>query len=118
MKNCGDFQNIYLYRPYVDMRRQSSGLAEIVAEFEVGDPLSGDLFLFRSRRRNLIKAIYWDKNGFAMWTKRLSADTFPWPKSLDLDTVTLNVEQLRWLLDGVDYWKIKRYKDLDFKKIL
>lgn len=62
-----------------DMRRQINGLATIVQEGMGGDPLGGSLYLFQVKGRRVLKAVYWDRNGFCLWQKRLERDRFPWP---------------------------------------
>ena len=67
------------------------------------DPLSGHLYLFSNQDRRLLKALYWDKNGFCLWQKRLERDKFPWPRSEEAAR-EISVEQLRMLLGGIDFW--------------
>jgi transposase len=78
------------------------------------DPLSCHLFLFCNRTRKLLKIIWWDRTGFCLWLKRLEKDTFPWPKA-DSDTIEIDVERLRMLLSGIDFWKA--HKELKYSKI-
>ncbi|WP_139336495.1 IS66 family insertion sequence element accessory protein TnpB, partial [Pseudoalteromonas sp. SK20] len=63
--------------------------------------LSGALFVFCNKKRDKLKLLYWDKTGFALWYKRLDKHRFKWPK-LKRDTMTLNEQQLHWLLSGYD----------------
>ena len=71
---------IFLRPGFTDMRKAANGLGVIVQEQLELDPLSRNLFLFCNRRRNIFKALYWDRNGFCLWKKRLEKDRFPWPK--------------------------------------
>lgn len=64
------------------------------------DPFAPALFVFSNRRRDRIKILLWERTGFWLMIKRLEADRFKWPK--DADVVTLSVEQLHWLLAGID----------------
>ena len=73
MRAMGEFPKIYLYVPAVDMRKQLPGLSVMIADALGHDPFSGGLYMFRGRRRDLIKCVYWDKTGFAMWVKNLIA---------------------------------------------
>lgn len=100
-----DFSKVRVFvRPGVtDLRKQSSGLSIIIDEEQEHDPFSGNLYLFCNRRRTLLKAVYWDLNGFCLWQKKLEKQKFPWPSSEE--TVReITAEQLRWLLTGIDFW--------------
>ncbi len=107
-------ERVFLYRKPVDMRKQMDGLAIIVREVLNSDPLSGHLYIFTNRRRDKLKMLLWDKTGFIVWYKRLEQHRFPWPKRVDIDTLTLTGQQLSWLLDGVDVWRMKPHDELRF----
>ena len=62
---------IFFCTQHADMRRSFDGLAQIVREHLHADPLSGHLFVFRSRRGDRVKLLYWDDHGYAIWYKRL-----------------------------------------------
>jgi transposase len=72
---------IYVATAPVDMRKSFSGLAGAVLDVLDKDPQSGHLFLFVNRRRNLVKVLSWDENGFCLLCKRLSAGVFSLPDS-------------------------------------
>ncbi|QEN04147.1 transposase [Thiospirochaeta perfilievii] len=111
-----DFTNLSIYvRPGVtDMRKQINGLS-VLTEDEMGmDSGSGSLFLFCSRNRKTLKCIYWDRNGFCMWQKKLEKDKFPWPMTEE-DAQEITFEQLKLLLDGIDFWKA--HKEIKFKEM-
>ena len=63
-----------------DMRKSVNGLSLIVSDMLDLDPFSGHLFVFCNRRRNILKILYWDRNGFCMWYKRLEEDRFRWSR--------------------------------------
>ncbi len=86
-----------------DLRKQINGLAALAQTDMAGDPLSGHLYVFSNQDRRLLKALYWDKNGFCLWQKRLERDKFPWPRSEEAAR-EISVEQLRMLLSGIDFW--------------
>jgi transposase len=66
------------------------------------NPLSGDLFAFCNRRRDIVKILYWDENGFALWQKRLEEHRFCWPET-PKDAAAIGPRELEWLLAGLDY---------------
>jgi len=106
--------NIFVRPGVTDMRKQINGLS-ILTENEMGkDSGSGSLFLFCSRNRRNLKSIYWDKNGFAMWQKKLEKDKFPWPMTEE-EAQEITFEQLKLLLSGIDFWKA--HKPLYFKEM-
>jgi len=92
-----------------DMRKGFDTLAALVRDHLGGDPLSGDLFLFLSRRRDRIKILYWDSDGFAMWYKRLELGTYRLPRvRSDALSVEIKASELAMLLDGIDLRSVKR----------
>lgn len=105
MRPCGEDLKIYLYGTPIDMRKGRNGLAALAQEAMKCDPFSGGLFLYVGRRFNALKILYWERNGFALWSKRIeSGEKYHWPRLLEEEVVTLTVEQLNWLLDGYDIW--------------
>jgi transposase len=104
---------IYLCMAPTDMRKGFDTLAVLVREFLGQDPMSGHLFLFISRRRDRLKILYWDADGFAMWYKRLEQGTFRSPRSSADDAgVELKASELAMLLEGIDLKSVKRSKRL------
>ena len=85
--------NIYVRPGKTDMRKQINGLAIVVQQLKL-DPFSGSLFLFCNRRRYLLKILYWDRTGFALWQKRLEKDKFPWPRDRS-EVKQIDAEKLR-----------------------
>ena len=102
---------IWLCVAPADMRCSFDRLAELARDVTGQDPLSGHLFLFRSRGGDRLKVLYWDKDGFALWYKRLEEGTFKLPK-LDAaaTSVELRASELAMLLDGIDLKSVKRGK--------
>jgi transposase len=99
---------IFLCAQPADMRRSFDGLAQMVREFLGADPLSGHLFVFRSKRGDRIKLLYWDTDGLAIWYKRLEEGTFRFPAAAAAAGVTIGAADLAMLLDGVDLDSVKR----------
>lgn len=95
-------QRVFLAVGITDMRKSINGLSVLVEQAMGHDPFTGDMFVFCNRRRNMIKILYWDKNGFALWHKRLEKHRFYWPATTD-EVVSLEAKELEWLLAGLDY---------------
>lgn len=93
---------VFLALGSTDMRKAINGLSIMVEQHLSRDPFSGDLFVFCNRRRNMIKVLYWDKNGFCLWHKRLEKHKFQWPESAE-EVVMIGPRELEWLLDGLDF---------------
>ena len=92
---------VYLALGSTDLRKAVNGLSVLVEQAMGLDPFCGDLFVFCNRRQNIIKVLYWDDNGFALWYKRLEEHRFKWPKRAE-QVLKINVKQLGWLLAGLD----------------
>jgi len=91
---------IYIACGYTDLRRGIDGLAEIVQTRFKLDPFSNSLFLFCGRRRDRIKALYWEGDGFVLLYKRLEHGSFQWPRTLE-EMRELTPQQFRWLMEGL-----------------
>lgn len=94
---------IFVYFKPVDMRKAIDGLAALVINCLDETPSSGDLFIFRNKSGNKVKLIYWDRNGFVMFYKRLDKGRFKFPKNITCDSITITRERLDWLLMGFDF---------------
>jgi len=100
---------IYLYRGACDMRKSFDGLCGVVRSELGADPLSGSLFVFCNRRRTMVKVLYWDADGLAIWYKRLEQGRFAFPHMTSSDG-RIDRRQLAMLLEGVVPKKVsKRY---------
>lgn len=98
---------VYLHRAPVDFRLNINGLAALVEQSLGLDPFAPTLYVFSNRRRNRVKILGWDRNGFWLLLKRLEEDRFVWPAEADVPTLT--VEQLHWLLEGIDVGVVQRH---------
>ena len=97
----------------VDMRKSFDGLTGLVQEEFRQDPLTGHLFLFVNKRRDRMKAIFWDDDGFVIWYKRLEAGTWQLPivtAALTAAATTLELEphELAMILRGIDLKSARR----------
>ena len=86
-----------------DMRKSINGLAGLAQLVLRKDPLSGDLFIFCNRHRTIMKILYWNRNGFCLWLKKLEKHRFPWPRT-EQECLEITEQQLDWLLRGIDFW--------------
>jgi transposase len=87
-----------------DLRKGSNGLSVLIQNSMDYDPFSKSLFLFCNGEHRLMKIVYWDRNGFCLWQKKLQRDKFPWPNSEDAAR-EISFEQLKMLLDGINFFK-------------
>lgn len=105
---------IFVCAKPVDMRRSFNGLFALVQSLIQQDPYSGHIFLFRSRRGNFIKALWWDLDGWAIFAKRLEVGTFRFPdvRFVDGQYEPIEIErgELAMLLEGIDTGSVKRLK--------
>jgi transposase len=105
---------VFLCTLPTDMRKSFDSLTGLVQQQLGQDPLSGDLFVFRSKRGDRVKLLYWDQDGLAIWYKRLEEGTFVLPAANDQRAragehgLVLRPAELAMLLDGVDLASVKR----------
>jgi transposase len=109
---------VYLCEQPVDFRKGAASLAVWVEAQWLLNPFSEAFFVFRNRQRTAIKILYWERNGFCLWQKRLEKERFTWPKPGHSGTVTLSVQQLNWLLAGYDINLMKPHQRLNFQSVL
>jgi transposase len=105
---------IYVKPGYIDMRKQINALSVYVEESLNHNPLSGDLYIFCGKSRRTLKILYWDRNGFCMWQKRLEQDKFPWPLHEE-EVKEITEYELSMLLDGINFWNA--HKVLKFSAV-
>ena len=101
---------VFLCNVPVDMRLSFDRLALLAAEVHGENPLSGHLFVFHSRRRDRVKILYWDRDGLAIWHKRLEKGTFPFPQTSSGASLSLTPGELAMFLDGVNPKTVSREK--------
>ena len=110
MLSLGLNRRIFLYSLPTDMRKGFDGLSGLVRQHFDSTPLSGDLYVFINRRRDKIKILYWDADGFVLYYKRLERGTFELPKIGDKKVLELDRTTLMMLLEGVEIKSVKKRK--------
>ena len=91
---------VYIACGYTDLRRGIDGLASLVQQQFQLDPFTNALFLFCGRRRDRIKGLYWEGDGFVLVYKRLEQGSYQWPRSVN-EVRALTPQQYRWLMEGL-----------------
>ena len=104
-------EQVYLALGPTDLRKSIDGLALIVQESFKLDPFSRSLFVFCNRKRDKIKILEWDHNGFWLHYKRLEKDTFKWPDDKG-KSLAVSERELRWLLDGLTINEKRAHKEV------
>jgi transposase len=103
---------VYLCLTACDMRKSFDGLHALVRDYLTLDAFAGHLFVFASRRRDRVKILYWDRGGFAMWSKRLEEGTYavPLAERPEERRREITVQELGALLSGIDLNQATRRK--------
>jgi transposase len=105
----GQGARIWFAAEATDMRCGFDRLAERVRAVIGQDPLSGHLFVFRSRRGDRLKILLWEQDGFVLWYKRLESGVFKWPRMKEgTHSLELRASEFAMVLDGIDVSKLKR----------
>ena len=98
---------IWIAAGVTDLRRGFDGLSAQVQNTLQQQPFSGHIFLFRGRRGDIVKLLWWDGDGLCLFAKRLERGRFIWPK-VESGTVQLSRAQLSMLLEGIDWRRVER----------
>lgn len=107
---------IYMATGKVDMRKSIDGLSLLVHGVLNKDPLSGHLFVFTNKRADKLKILYWDRNGFCLWYKRLEKSAFRIPK-IPGEVFCVNPTELGMILEGIDLNHQKRLDALEIVSV-
>lgn len=94
----------------VDFRKGAEGLATLVREAMMADPFSGTVYVFRAKRADRIKLIFWDGTGLCLFAKRLEDGIFRWPRIED-GVMRLSAAQLSALLEGLDWRRVHEARE-------
>jgi transposase len=108
---------VYVAVGVTDMRKSINGLSILVEEQLELDPFSGHLFAFCNRKRNMVKVLYWDRNGFCLWHKRLERDRFRWPESPE-EVLDIDGRELNWVIDGLSLYQQEAHQRLLYSTVL
>jgi len=107
---------VFLALGATDMRKSINGLSLLVSEHLKLDPFSGSIFVFCNKKKNMLKILYWDTNGFCLWHKRLEKEFFKWPSSED-QILGIGKKELIWLTDGLDIYQTDAHKSIKYSAV-
>ncbi|MGI9134911.1 MAG: IS66 family insertion sequence element accessory protein TnpB [Rhodoferax sp.] len=107
---------VYLHRDAIDFRKNINGLASLVEHGLGMNVFASAVFVFGNRRRDRIKILGWDRNGFWLLQKRLEGARFVWPGK-DSAVVELTVQQLHWLLAGIDLSAMRGHAAVSYQRV-
>jgi len=110
-----DGLKVYLHREPIDFRLNINGLVLLVDKALGLNPFAPCVYVFGNRRRNRVKLLGWERNGFWLLLKRLEKDRFIWPDASAVPTLT--VEQLHWLLEGIDIGVVQRHPQRVYARV-
>ena len=106
---------VYLRLGVTDMRKAINTLSILVQDSMKLDPFSSSVYVFCNRRRDIMKILYWDSNGFCLWQKRLEKHRFRWPKCEE-EVLEIDSMRLGWLLSGLDI--TRAHEKLHYKSVV
>ena len=111
MINLGPFQRYFLYKENTDMRKSFNGLGGIVVNEVKKDLYSGDVFIFTNKRRDQIRLLVWDRDGFWVCAKRLEEGTFQIPENnTDTSAIELKWDTLMMMIEGINFERVSKRK--------
>jgi transposase len=116
MLNLPPSVKVFIASGVTDMRKSIDALSLMVQEKLRADPLSGHLFVFCNKRGDKVKILYWDRNGFCLWYKRLERGIFRFPKVQE-KVFTISPNELNLLLEGIDLTDRNRLGAVEFNEI-
>ncbi len=108
---------VFLAPGSTDMRKAISTLSIRVQDTLRLDPFSGHLFVFCNGGRTILKVLYWDRNGFCLWQKRLEKHRFNWPQNKD-EVMEIGSRELSFILEGLDIRTVKPLEELQYKSLI
>jgi transposase len=114
IRPSADLAEVFLCVEPVDFRKQINGLAALVQDELALNPFSAKLFVFTNKRRDRVRILVWERNGFVLWMKRLERERFHWPRG-DAAVTSLSGQELNWLLDGYDLSRWRPHERLHYE---
>ncbi len=108
-------KKIWVYRKVVDFRSSIDGLVSLVTR-EIKIPAREGIFLFFNRGKDKVKCLSWHKNGFVLLYKRLESGYFQMKFHEDSGVMEINTDELSWLLAGLEWQKMRDWKELNYSK--
>lgn len=111
-------QRVYLATGATDLRKSIDGLAAIVQLSFKLDPFSSNLFVFCNRKRDKLKILHWDHNGFWLYYRRLEKGFFQWPDKQTTTPLSISPRQFNWLLDGLPLEQKQAHPKMGAKLII
>lgn len=108
---------IHLASTAVDMRKSYQTLSVLVKNVLQQDPFCGHLFVFYNKRKDLVKILYWQRNGFCLWQKKLEKATFVLPSAFAQQSLEISPYHLQGFIQGLDCWKVKMAQELHYQRI-
>jgi transposase len=99
------------------MRKAIDSLSILVQDRLELDPFSGHLFVFCNRRQSMLKILYWERNGFCLWQKRLEKHRFKWPQRED-EVLEIGTRELSFLLEGLDPRVLRPHESLRYTTLI
>lgn len=111
-------EKVYLACGSTDLRRSIDGLAALVSQAFGLDPFMPALFVFCNRRRDKLKILQWDHNGFWLYYRRLEQGVFQWPQAAKPAAVSISRRQLRWLLDGLALEQSRAHRPVQARTVI
>jgi len=108
---------VFLAPGNTDMRKQINTLSILVEDTLRLNPFSGHLFVFCNRLHTILKVLYWDRNGFCLWQKRLEKNRFKWPQNRD-EVMEIGSRELGFILEGLDFQAVKPLEELKYTSMI
>lgn len=118
MLNRSFVDQVYLASGSTDLRKSIDGLAAIVQEGFQLDPFSSSLFVFCNRKKDKLKILHWEHNGFWLYYRRLENGVFQWPDETEKQPLAISHRQLNWLLDGLPLHQNKAHQKVPAKFVI
>jgi transposase len=112
MLGLGHQHRYYLYRGAADMRKGFDGLSGLVRNEMGRDPLDGDIYIFVNQRRNMVRLLRWDSNGYALYSKRLEQGSYELPQFCEQGAASgaLKWTELLLILEGISLQSVRYRK--------